>query len=169
MKDKTFSIKTLGCKLNQYDSSLIATQFSKNGWIARPFGTWVDLVIINTCTVTNRSDKKCRNYIRQGAGFSRSGKVLVTGCLVDRNPDDLKKMPEVYKLFKNAEKDKIFDHIDSSLKQIDFSINSDAAPISTINQLEEIRKNSCDDKEINVEVPFSRTRGFIKIQDGCDG
>ena len=76
---RSFSIKTLGCKLNQYESSMLYSQFLESGWTVKPFGTGdVDIVIINTCTVTDRSDKKCRNYIRQGAGFSRTGKVIVS-------------------------------------------------------------------------------------------
>jgi threonylcarbamoyladenosine tRNA methylthiotransferase MtaB len=68
---KTFSITTLGCKLNQYDSSLIAAQLAEMGLEQAPPGEMADLVIVNTCTVTDRSDKKCRNLIRQGAAGRR--------------------------------------------------------------------------------------------------
>ena len=118
--ENTFSIKTLGCKLNQYESSLIARQFLDNGWESRPFGENVDLVILNTCTVTNKSDKKCRNYIRQGASFSRTGKVLVTGCMADRDPDSISDMSEVFAVVKNTEKEKIYSIIKSCNNEHEF-------------------------------------------------
>lgn len=152
----TFSIKTLGCKLNQYESSRIAESFINNGWIQHPFGDAVDLVIINTCTVTNRSDKKCRNYIRQGAGFSRPGKVIVTGCMVDSDANKILEMPEVLGTFRNIDKDKIFSLL-SQYPDLKESFDS-LSPLTAENN------DSCG--RLHVQ---SRTRGFVKIQDGCDG
>ncbi len=154
--DKTFSIKTLGCKLNQYDSSMIAGQLLDNGWTVKPFGNEsVDLVIVNTCTVTDRSDKKCRNYIRQGAKFSKIGKVLVTGCMVDRDEDGTSRMPEVIKVFRNSKKDSILESINKFYESLYHHEDK-------IDNLESLNK-------IASPANFSRTRGFIKIQDGCDG
>jgi threonylcarbamoyladenosine tRNA methylthiotransferase MtaB len=157
---KTFSIKTLGCKLNQYESSLIAGQFLDKGWISRPFGENVDLVIINTCTVTNKSDKKCRNYIRQGAFFSKTGKVLVTGCLAERDADNVNNMPEVFAVVKNSDKEKISSIISKQYNGLFFSE-------------EKIGNNIGNDivpgKNEGYPLPFYRTRGLVKIQDGCDG
>ncbi|MFH0974528.1 MAG: tRNA (N(6)-L-threonylcarbamoyladenosine(37)-C(2))-methylthiotransferase MtaB [Spirochaetota bacterium] len=161
---KTFSIKTLGCKLNQYESSLIAGQFIENGWVGRPFGEKVDAVIINTCTVTNRSDKKCKNYIRQGAAFSNKGKVLVTGCMGERDADYLKNMPEVFTVVKNSEKEKIFSVVNSGTYLV--SIGNE---INEINGINEIQDNITILKKNEFPLPFYRTRGLVKIQDGCDG
>ncbi|MBN2039246.1 MAG: tRNA (N(6)-L-threonylcarbamoyladenosine(37)-C(2))-methylthiotransferase MtaB [Spirochaetes bacterium] len=154
---KTFSIKTLGCKLNQYESSLIAGQFLDNGWISKPFGEPVDVVIINTCTVTNKSDKKCRNYIRQSSKFLKSGKIIVTGCLAERDGESLKKIPGVFAVTGNSGKHKIYDLISGFLNDRE---NSDAV-------LKD--KHSIIRKKAEYPVPFYRTRGLIKIQDGCDG
>ncbi len=157
---KTFSIKTLGCKLNQYESSLVAEQFLGKGWISRPFGENVDLVIINTCTVTNKSDKKCRNYIRQGAVFSKTGKVLVTGCLAERDAENITKMPEVFQVVKNSEKANISAIADKQYSSLILNNNG-------------IIKNPGYDnipgKTAGYPLPFYRTRGLVKIQDGCDG
>ncbi|MBN2402040.1 MAG: tRNA (N(6)-L-threonylcarbamoyladenosine(37)-C(2))-methylthiotransferase MtaB [Spirochaetes bacterium] len=162
---KTFSVKTLGCKLNQYESSLIAGILVENGWIARPFGENVDLVIINTCTVTNKSDKKCRNYIRQGANFSTAGRVLVTGCMVDRDSDYVARMPEVFAAVKNSDKEKI-----------NFIVN-DFYNRSLFPEDKRIKNSNFDDNtgyngfsnNGQYPLPFYRTRGLLKIQDGCDG
>lgn len=149
--NKTLSIKTLGCKLNQYESSLIAHQFTQNGWETKKFGENVDLVIINTCTVTDRSDKKCRNYIRQGAKFSNKSGVVVTGCLVDRDQETVTNMPDVIGVFSNKDKNKLFSDI-IALDQYNHYNNSD----SSANFESEI-------------LPFEHTRGLLRIQDGCDG
>lgn len=143
----TISIKTLGCKLNQYESSLIAGQFGSLGYDIRPFGEMVDVVIVNTCTVTDRSDKKCRNYIRQGARFSRSGKAIVTGCLAERDSDGILNMPEVYAVFGNNERDEL---------------------VRCVNNLSSSGLKSSETAEKS-PLPLFHTRGYLKIQDGCDG
>ena len=162
---KTFSIKTLGCKLNQYESSSMAGQFLEKGWVTKPFGESVDLVIINTCTVTNKSDKKCRNYIRQGALFSKIGKVLVTGCMSERDADYVNNMSEVFAVVKNSDKDKINSIINNYYDGIFFP--EDKIKIKT-----NITNDSLIDKFTKREeypLPFYRTRGLLKVQDGCDG
>jgi threonylcarbamoyladenosine tRNA methylthiotransferase MtaB len=148
--DKTFSIKTSGCKLNQYDSSLIAGDFLRNGWEAVPFGESADIVIINTCTVTDRSDKKCRNLIRQGARFSRSGTVIVTGCMVDADLTGISAMPEVRAVFRNREKELIFRNVNSLITGITLPVSETIDPLH------------------RSPLPFGHTRGYLKIQDGCD-
>ncbi len=145
---RTFCIKTLGCKLNQYESALIAQQFLSAGWRAVDFGETADAVIINTCTVTDRSDKKCRNLIRQGARFSRSGGVIVTGCMAESSKSELSGMPEIIACFSNAEKDAICEYAKKP--------GLDAKPEAT----SPISKHH--------PLPFKRTRGYVKIQDGCD-
>lgn len=156
----TFSIKTLGCKLNQYESVRISEIFIDNGWVQRPFGEIVDVIIINTCTVTNRSDKKCRNYIRQGAKFSRLGKVIVAGCMVDRDANKILEMPEVLDAFRNIDKVKIFSHL-RQYSGLSECFNGLSRPL---NSLSADTNNYCGRHAVE-----SRTRGFVKIQDGCDG
>jgi len=146
------SIKTLGCKLNQYESELIQSEFERNGWEIVPFGNEADVVIINTCTVTDRSDKKCRSYIRQGAKFSKSGKSIVMGCMAESSEDSLYEMDEVFKVYNNKVKDDIAHSIISLYgDEADFIPSNDNTDIP----LKVIKKN--------------RERAFLKIQDGCDG
>jgi threonylcarbamoyladenosine tRNA methylthiotransferase MtaB len=159
---RTFSIKTLGCKLNQYESSLIAGQFLGSGWISMPFGEMVDLVIVNSCTVTNRSDKKCRNYIRQGSAFSRSGKVIVTGCLADRKDNNLNNMSEVLAVIKNQDKNNLLSIINKYFDNSEQTENADILKKSTLSS------GNYNNKK-DYPLPFYRTRGLLKIQDGCDG
>ncbi len=190
---RTFSIKTLGCKLNQYETSQIAAQFLDNGWRALPFGERVDLVIINTCTVTDRSDKKCRKYIRQGAALSRAGGAIVTGCLVERDPVALRSMPEVMEVFTNSEKESIYARITRSYEPERLAyphsdtVNRDlsrvrnahllpGSPVGGAASSTMMRRGygvsshvSADKKSAETPLPYFHTRGYVKVQDGCDG
>ncbi len=161
---KTFSIKTLGCKLNQYESSLIAGQFLDNGWISKPFGSKVDLVIVNTCTVTNKSDKKCRNYIRQAAAFAGQENVLVTGCLAERDRDGINSMPGVFTVAGNAEKENIYRIVKKHFDKLSASAYTEKETNKPAQN-----NNIKDSDQKDFPLPFYRTRGLIKIQDGCDG
>lgn len=168
---RTFSIKTLGCKLNQYESALIARQFADCGWEARPFGETVDVVIINTCTVTDRSDKKCRNYIRQGARLSRLGKAVVTGCMVERDRREAALMDEVLAVFGNDDKRAIVRKIGS---YVDFAESrregagaddgADAAYMEYASGWD--GEDGFDESRV---APLYRTRAYLRVQDGCDG
>jgi len=144
---KTFSIKTLGCKLNQYESKLITGKFLSKGWVAKPFGEAVDVVIVNTCTVTDKSDKKCRNYIRQGKKFSKIGKTYVTGCLTRREDNGLENLNNI-EIIDYKDKDFFYSKIVADLGLVDDKINS---------------------TQSSGFIPEHRTRAFLKIQDGCDG
>lgn len=147
MKKQTFSIKTLGCKLNQYESALIVQQLLQAGFEEVHFSDEADIVIINTCTVTDRSDKKCRNYIRQGVKHSKNGMVLVTGCMVNNDPKEVLSIPGVKAVYLNSEKDKLVSDLVNKYSSTDFT---------EINNLY-LKKNS------------RRSRASLKIQDGCDG
>jgi len=147
---KTFSIKTLGCKLNQHESSLIVNQFTRHGWKLKPFGEMADVVIINTCTVTDKSDKKCRNYIRQGAKFSGTGTSVITGCMAESVGDSLLAMEEAGLVLRNSDKDDIFNRVCEFLN----------TPVQ-----EEVLHLS----EVDLTGGASRTRASLKVQDGCDG
>ena len=146
---KTFAIKTLGCKLNQYESSAIAHHFLAGGWSSVDFGGKADVVVVNTCTVTDRSDKKCRNLIRQGARSSRSNSVIVTGCMADARRDELLSMREVAAAFTNSEKSSIVGFAEGLLNT-PAAETEDAGPSA------------------DAPLPYLHTRGFLKIQDGCD-
>ncbi len=168
---RTFSIKTLGCKLNQYESALIARQFSDCGWEARPFGETVDVVVINTCTVTDRSDKKCRNYIRQGARLSRLGKAVVTGCMVERDRREVALMDEVLAVFGNEDKRtivrKIAAYVEFAEERSDTGEGDDDEGAAFMAQCG--AWDGADDFDEAAVAPLYRTRAYLRVQDGCDG
>jgi threonylcarbamoyladenosine tRNA methylthiotransferase MtaB len=149
--NKTFSIKTLGCKLNQFESSQIVESLHNAGWRQKKFGEKASVVIVNTCTVTAKSDKKCRNYIRQGARFSSLPGVVVIGCLAEYKSKELNEMPEVALILGNQKKRSLLLEIKKKFKK-DFSLKS---------------KNLSSAKVKKKQPPQSRP--FLKIQDGCAG
>jgi len=77
---RTFAIRTVGCKVNQYDGQVMREHMAGLGWRERPFGERADLYIINTCTVTARADEKCRKIIRRAVRRNQDARVIVTGC-----------------------------------------------------------------------------------------
>lgn len=145
----TFSIKTLGCKANQYESSVIASALESAGCTSVPFGSASDIVIINTCTVTDNSDKKCRNYIRQGAEFSTRGGVIVSGCLSRRDAASVNGMKEVIGIVDPSERNNLAERIFL------------AAGVSEAHGYAEFAESGA--------LPLEHTRAFLRIQDGCAG
>lgn len=150
---KTVSFYTLGCKLNQSETDALRQEFIKRGYIAVPFKDSADLTVINTCTVTNQADAKSRNIIRQAVKASPSGKIAVVGCYSQVSSTDLAQIPGVHLILGTREKFKIFDHL-HDLRETQPLIFLD------------------EDHQKYEETTFlssgSRTRAFLKIQDGCD-
>jgi threonylcarbamoyladenosine tRNA methylthiotransferase MtaB len=145
----SFSIKTLGCKANQYESSVIASALESAGCAAVPFGEPADIVIINTCTVTDNSDRKCRNYIRQGAEFSSHGGVVVSGCLSRRDELSVRSMKEVSGVVDPSKRENLAERI---------FLAAGITPVQPSGDFSETEA-----------LPLDHTRAFLRIQDGCAG
>ena len=79
-KNKTVAILTLGCKLNFAESSAIAQEFKKHGFAEVKHNEFADIYIVNTCSVTEHSDKKCRQSIRKMHKQNIAAPIIVTGC-----------------------------------------------------------------------------------------
>lgn len=153
---KRFSIVTLGCKVNQFDSEMIIDNLIKNGYeLAKP-GEKSDIFIINTCTVTHRADFQSRQMIRRAHRLNPSSLIIVTGCYSQVQPESLEKMKEINYILGNKEKEYIAEIISSMEKRKSPRI-----------QVSEIKK---DQSIIEITVPsfFQHTRAYLKIQDGCN-
>ena len=120
---KTFSILTLGCKVNQYESEAMAELFEKNGYIQVDNDTDVaDVYIVNTCTVTNLSDRKSRQYIRRAKRENPDSTVAVVGCYAQVAPKEVEKIEGVDVVIGTSERSKIVDLIEEA-KEEDKKIN----------------------------------------------
>ncbi|MEM6318380.1 MAG: tRNA (N(6)-L-threonylcarbamoyladenosine(37)-C(2))-methylthiotransferase MtaB [Bacteroidota bacterium] len=152
---KTVAFHTLGCKLNYSETSAIARQFEGAGYTAVKFQEGANIYVINTCSVTDFADRKCRKIVRQALRHSPDAYVVVTGCYAQLKPQEISEIPGVDLVLGAAEKFKILNYVDDISK----------APGKGMVSAGEI-------KEANTfKDAFSfgdRTRSFLKVQDGCD-
>lgn len=151
---KSVAFYTLGCKLNFSESSSIARKFEEEGFARVDFYDRPDVVVINTCSVTDHADKKCRQIVRQAKKLSPDAFVAVIGCYAQLKPTEISEIPGVNMVLGAEEKFNLPQHI------LDYDEeNSKKVYTSEIKNVKEF-------------VPsFShgdRTRSFLKIQDGCD-
>ena len=146
-------IYTLGCKVNTYESEYVISELQKNNYEICNFDDICDIYIINTCTVTNTSDIKSKKIIRQARKRNKDAIIIAMGCYVQAN---LKlKMDDVDILIGNKDKSKIIDIIE------EYKIKK-----SPIDHTTEEFDNNFED--MYIDHLNSRTRAFVKIQDGCE-
>ncbi len=148
------AIHTLGCKLNFSESSTIVRQLEDNGFDRVDFSDEADIYIINTCSVTDNADKKCRTTVKSVLKQNPEAYVVVIGCYAQLKPKEISEIPGVDMVLGAAEKFNMIEHLHTLKKEEDAIV---------------FNKNI---KETQDFVPaFSygdRTRSFFKVQDGCD-
>ncbi|GGG91022.1 tRNA (N(6)-L-threonylcarbamoyladenosine(37)-C(2))-methylthiotransferase MtaB [Parapedobacter pyrenivorans] len=151
---KKVAFYTLGCKLNFSETSAIGRIFQGAGYEPTPFHTTADIYVINTCSVTENADRKCRKVVREALSHSPHAYIVVVGCYAQLKPREITEIPGVDLVLGAAEKFNIIEHINDLTKQAKAIVYNE--PIA----------------ETNAFVPaFSigdRTRTFLKVQDGCD-
>lgn len=158
---KKVALITLGCKLNFAESAAVAGEFKRGGYEEVSSRQVADLYIINSCSVTEHSDKKCRNFIRKVHKLNPKAEIFVTGCYAQLKAKEVSKIEGVTAVFGQHEKAKIF-----SFAQELFSKPTNTQPFteakiitSDIFQSQEVFPAGALDE---------RTRAFVKVQDGCD-
>jgi len=154
MKHKTVALHTLGCKLNFSESSDIGRHLQAEGYKTVDFREIADIYVVNTCTVTDTAEKKCRQAIRQAVSRNPRAIVAVIGCFSEVKRDVIAAMDGVHIVLGNEEKFRLPQY----LKEFEVS-NHPAIAEHDINQ------------ESAFHPAYSsgdRTRSFFKIQDGCD-
>lgn len=152
---KTVAFHTLGCKLNFSETSSIRRSFEDRGYTTVDFEDGADIYIMNTCSVTDFADKKCRYEVRRALKYSPDAKIVVVGCYAQLKPQEIAEIPGVDLVLGAAEKFNILNYIDG--------ISGTSGKGMVI---------AGEVKEANTFVDaFSfgdRTRSFLKVQDGCD-
>lgn len=152
---RTVAFYTLGCKLNYSETSAIGRLFEEAGYGTVPFKDGADIYVINTCSVTDFADKKCRKIVRQALKNSPTAFVVVVGCYAQLKPEEIAAIPGVDLVLGAAEKFRILDFIDDLSK----------APGKGLVQAGEVKEA----KDFVHAFSFGdRTRSFLKVQDGCD-
>ena len=150
-------IYTLGCRLNQAESEAIADSFSRNGFTMTG-GDEANLVIVNSCTVTQKAEQKARRMIRL---FARHAEVIVTGCYAAVNPQEVKALSDRVTVFSLKEKASIL----SLPAHISLSLDSG---LSLHEAIESFSFRSADPFAFDASSFQYHSRAYLKIQDGCD-
>ena len=146
---------TLGCKVNQYETNVMIEKFSKRGYEIVPFNTIADIYVINTCTVTNMSDRKSRQMIQRAKRLNPKSIMVVVGCLAQVGKDKLEQIPEIDLILGNEDKKDIIRYVEEFDKNCGRSFVSDIMKYDKYN-VEEL------------STLYEKTRAIVKIQDGCN-
>lgn len=141
---RTFRIKTLGCKVNQYDKQAIREELLRRGLAEAPPGAGADLVIVNTCTVTARADEKCRKEARRAVRENPCAAIVVTGCAAESDPETYRAMPGIAGVFAKSAMSRIGEFLAGG------------------------EPGAGDVFDLEISAFSGRTRAFVRIQEGCD-
>lgn len=155
----TFSVATLGCKVNQYDSWQLARALKKRGFRQVPFGSPADVIIVNSCTVTHVAEAKSRKILSRARRLSPDGVIVFTGCAAEMLKRRGVQLEQVDIMAGNTEKEEIPDRIVALLRQRQNTLapqGSDGPPYGDLTSME---------PEDSVH---ERSRAFLKVQEGCD-
>jgi threonylcarbamoyladenosine tRNA methylthiotransferase MtaB len=153
-----FTITTLGCKVNQYESAAIAKQLKSADWLPAPKNEPTELCIINTCTVTQKASMQSRQAVRRAIRANPTARIVVTGCYAQTEPGAIEKIKGVHYIVGNAGKHAICELIRANKK---------SAPSRPLTICRDIQSEQDIESAPDV-VADGRTRPFLKIQDGCD-
>lgn len=154
ISNKKVSLYTLGCKLNFSETSSIARMFEEEGFARVEFNETPDVYVINTCSVTENADKKCKQLVKKALKVNPDAFIAIIGCYAQLKPEEIAQIKGVDMVLGASDKFKIVEHFTNTHKK----------------EVAEIHSSKI--KEVNEFIPsFSkgdRTRSFLKVQDGCD-
>ena len=151
---RTVAFYTLGCKLNYSETSTLGRLMEQKGYRSVDFQQGADIYIINTCSVTDNADKKCRKVVREALRYAPDAYVCIVGCYAQLKPREIAEIPGVDAVLGAAEKFRLLELLDGFVKQ--------PQPQILASEIEAARSfhpaHSIND----------RTRTFLKVQDGCN-
>ena len=157
MDMKKVAFYTLGCKLNFSETSTLARMMEKEGYQRVEFNQQPDIFIINTCSVTDNADKKCRKIVREAQKVNPDGFVAILGCYAQLKPTEISEIPGVGVVLGAAEKFRLAELMPTFIKA------ATGQPGRVL--------NSNIEEAVEYHAAYSlndRTRTFLKVQDGCD-
>jgi len=145
---------TLGCKLNFSETSTISRMFEDKGYAKVDFTDTPDIFIINTCSVIENADKKCRKIVREARKISPNAYITIIGCYAQLKPREISEIPGVDAVLGAAEKFRLIELLDGFVHT--------ESPTVLASEIEEAQTFN------NAFSINDRTRTFLKVQDGCD-
>ena len=145
---------TLGCKLNFSETSTLARSFQEAGYAKVAFEDTPDVFVINTCSVTENADKKCKQLVKKAKKINPEGYVAIVGCYAQLKPTEISNIPGVNMVLGASDKFNLVEHIAANYEHKERFVKHESI------------------KEVNDFIPShslgDRTRSFLKVQDGCD-
>ncbi|GAB3922097.1 tRNA (N(6)-L-threonylcarbamoyladenosine(37)-C(2))-methylthiotransferase MtaB [Larkinella terrae] len=153
---KKIAFYTLGCKLNFSETSTLARMLEQQGYERVEFNQKPDIFIINTCSVTDNADKKCRKIVREAQHINPDGYVAIVGCYAQLKPEEIATIPGVDAVLGAAEKFRLAELLGGFVKEPSGKATVYHSPIT---------------EAVDYHASYSlndRTRTFLKVQDGCD-
>jgi threonylcarbamoyladenosine tRNA methylthiotransferase MtaB len=169
-----FSIKTLGCKANSYDGFLLDRELRRRGWSPASSKEGADLLIINSCTVTNEADRQSRKMAARLARQNPDASVVMTGCGAEVSPSKMAEARGVHFVVGNQDKSQLIDLV---LKEIGAETDLPGARLlGTVADYDKLKAKHPIDRDwplpeasfLSPDGQGERTRVFLKIQEGCD-
>ena len=154
---KTVALHTLGCKLNFTETATLGRQFQSRGFRVVELSEPADVVVLNTCSVTERAERECRQLIRRARRISPAATIVVTGCFAQLRPAEIASIPGVDLVLGTEEKTRLLEHL--------HGLKLGKHPAIAVTDV----KSFGPDTAVASSAGFAdRTRAFLKIQDGCD-
>ncbi len=155
---KTVAFYTLGCKVNQYETDLMVSEFKNNGYKIVQFDDKADIYVVNSCSVTNLSTRKTRQYLSKAK--RQGGIVVLAGCYAQeiKDKEDIKNVDII---LGNEEKSNILGYIEEYIENNPIKLSEKVFKISNIGDVKKYTQKGSLEKGINV-------RESIKIEDGCN-
>ncbi len=151
---KKVAFYTLGCKLNFSETSSIMRMFQQHGYQKVEFNDTPDIVVVNTCSVTDNADKKCRQVVKEAKKISENPFIIIIGCYAQLKPKEIAEIPGVDAVLGAAEKFRLIELLDGFEKHPKTQVYAQDIAETTIFN--------------NAYSLNDRTRTFLKVQDGCD-
>jgi threonylcarbamoyladenosine tRNA methylthiotransferase MtaB len=151
---KKVAFYTLGCKLNFSETSTISRVFEEKGYRKVDFSDTPDIFIINTCSVTDNADKKCKKIVREAQKINTEGYIAIIGCYAQLKPKEISEIPGVDAVLGAAEKFRLVELLDGFVKTPEAQVLAS-----------EIKEATVFNNAYSIN---DRTRTFLKVQDGCN-
>lgn len=157
MKNLKVAFATLGCRMNQFETSALEEKFVNNGYILTNFEDIADVYVVNTCTVTNDADRTSRKVLRQAKRRNPNAVIVATGCYAQVSPEKLAQMEEIDLVIGNSHKTAVYEIVENYINER----RSEKVFIDNI-----FRQNHFESFQISTF--FEGARPILKVQEGCN-
>jgi threonylcarbamoyladenosine tRNA methylthiotransferase MtaB len=168
MTPQTVAFYTLGCKLNFSETSALGRQFEERGVRRVEFEQGADLYVVNTCSVTDHADRKCRKVVQQALKYNPRAFVAIVGCYAQLKPQEIASIPGVGAVLGAAEKFRLAEILtELEVETPSFALEAGAAVLPVAGRVFASPISAATEFH-PAQSLGERTRTFLKVQDGCD-